>query len=137
MTVRARNRIAIVGILIGIAALAATLLPMIAFSRSPDADPVRDVRLVVRDMSFYLDGQSEPNPTLTVRAGEQVRLRVRNEQPGMRHDFAVQAWQVATRTLEDRGEEDTITFRVPVERGDHTYLCTPHATMMRGTIRVE
>ena len=134
MTVRARNRIIIGGIVIGIAALVATLLPMVA---SSGADHPREIRLVVRDMTFYVDGEPEPNPTLTVRAGEQVRLIVRNDEAGMRHDFAIRPWQVATRMLEDRGEEDSITFRVPAARGEQTYLCNPHPKMMRGTIRVQ
>jgi plastocyanin len=134
MTIRARNRILVAGAIIGMAALAVTLLPMIA---SSGRDEVREIRLVVRNMTFYVEGEMEPNPTLIVRAGEQVRLVLRNDEPGMRHDFAVQAWEVGTRILEDRGEADTVTFRVPAGRGEHVYLCTPHSQMMRGTIRVE
>jgi plastocyanin len=134
MTIRARNRILVAGAIIGVAALAVTLLPMIA---SSGRDDVREIRLVVRNMTFYVDGKLEPNPTLTMRAGEQVRLVLRNDEPGMRHDFAVQAWEVGTRILEDRGEADTVIFRVPAARGDHVYQCTPHSQMMRGTIRVE
>ena len=115
-------------------ALAATLLPMTA---SSGPDDVREIRLVVRDMTFYVEGQPEPNPTLTVRAGEQVRLVLTNDEAGMRHDFAVRAWDVSSRMLEDRGETDAVTFRVPSQRGVETYLCTPHGKMMRGAIRVE
>lgn len=132
MTLRQRNRILIAALVIGSAA--ATLLPMIASSGSDD---IREIRLVVRDMTYYLDGQAEPNPTLTVTAGEQVRLVLKNDDPGMRHDFVVTAWQVGTRMLEDGGEHDTVTFRVPAEPGDQSYHCTPHAKKMRGTIRVE
>ena len=120
--------------LIGMIALAATLLPMIASSRS---DGVHEVRLVVRDMTFYIEGENQPNPTLTVRAGEQVRLVIRNEDPGMRHDFVIDEWQVSTRMLADRGDDDVITFLVPSQPGDRTYHCTPHSKMMRGTIRVQ
>ena len=122
------------GSIIAVAALAATLLPMIASSRT---DPTRDIRIVVRDMAFYVDGGAEPNPSITLRAGERVRLHLRNEDAGMRHDFAVRSWAVSTKMLEDRGEEDTIVFRAPDERGEATYLCTPHAKMMSGTIRIE
>lgn len=134
MTIRARNRTLTAGVLIGALALAATLLPIVA---SPNPEAVRDIRIVVRDMSFYVDGRPEPNPVITVRAGEQIRLRVRNEDPGMRHDFTIDAWTVTTRMLEDRGEEDEIQFRVPAARGTETYRCTPHARMMSGSIRVE
>jgi plastocyanin len=95
------------------------------------------VKLVVRDMAFYVDGNAEPNPTLVLKAGEHVQLHLRNEEPGMRHDFSIRAWDVATRLLEDRGQEDTITFQVPETRGTTTYVCTPHPKMMTGTLRIE
>lgn len=117
-----------------LAVLAMTLLPTLA---SPPSDGLHEIRLVVRDMNFYVEGESQPNPTLSVRAGQQVRLVLKNEDPGMRHDFVVNAWQVGTRVLEDRGEQDTITFRAPSEPGEQVYHCTPHAKMMRGTIRVQ
>ena len=47
MTIRARNRILVAGLLIGIAAAAATLLPMLASSGSDD---VREIRLVVEHL---------------------------------------------------------------------------------------
>jgi plastocyanin len=134
MTVRARNRALTAASIIAVVALAATLLPMVASSR---ADSTRDLRIVVRDMAFYVDGGAEPNPSITLRAGVQVRLHLRNEDAGMRHDFVVKPWAVSTKMLEDRGEEDTIVFRAPTERGEATYLCTPHAKMMSGTIRIE
>jgi plastocyanin len=124
----------IAGVIIGIAALAASLLPMFASSGS---ERVREISLVVRDMTFYVEGEAEPNPTLRVGAGEQVRLVLKNDEAGMRHDFAVNAWQIGTRMLDERGEEDTVTFRAPSAPGDQTYHCTPHSKMMRGTIRVE
>ena len=120
--------------IIAIAAMVATLLPMGASSTTGEP---RVVNLVVRDMAFYVDGNPEPNPTIVVKSGEQIKLRLRNDEPGMRHDFTVKAWEVATRLLEDRGEEDTISFRVPETRGSTTYICTPHAKMMSGTLRVE
>jgi plastocyanin len=134
MTIRAKNRTTVAGIVIGIVALAATLLPIVA---SPRDEAVRDIHVVVRDMTFYIEGSSDPNPAITFRAGEQVRIRLRNEDPGMRHDFAIQSWALATKMLDDRGEEDEILFRVPTTPGIAAYRCTPHAKMMTGTIRVE
>jgi plastocyanin len=134
MTIRAKNRATVAGMVVSIVALAATLLPMIA---SSDQSAARDIRIVVRDMAFYVEGGSQPNPAITLRAGEQVRIRVRNQDAGMRHDFAIKAWTVATKVLEDRGQEDEIVFRVPDERGAQTYQCTPHAKMMSGEIRIE
>lgn len=134
MSARSGTRILVAAGAIGIAALIATLLPMRASSTS--AEP-RDVKLIVRDMAFYLEGNPEPNPEIVVRPGEQVRLRLRNEDAGMRHDFSIAAWTVATRMLEDRGQEDTVLFRVPHTTGRTTYVCTPHPKMMSGTLRVE
>lgn len=134
MTIKAKNRSMVAGSIIIAVAIAATLLPMIA---SSGADAPREIDIVVRDMAFYVDGGREPNPVIAMRAGEQVTIRLRNEDAGMRHDFAIAAWTVSTKMLEDRGEEDTITFRAPLERGAAAYLCTPHSRMMSGTIRVE
>jgi plastocyanin len=133
MTVRAKKRVTVAGVAIGIAALVATLLPIVA---SPN-EPARDIEVVVRDMTFYVDGSSEPNPAITLRAGEQVRITLRNEDPGMRHDFAIGAWTVGTKMLANRGDQDSLEFRVPSVRGTETYRCTPHSKMMSGTIRIE
>ena len=103
---------------------------------SSDADKVREVRLVTREMTFYLEGFDEPNPTLTFRAGEQVRIILKNEDSGMDHDFSVPAWQTKTRLLMGRGE-DALLLTVPVKKGTESYTCTPHAEIMRGTIRIE
>ena len=124
----------VAGSLILVAALGVTLLPMVASSR--DEAP-REIQVVVRNMAFHVDGIPGPNPAITLRPGEQVRLRLRNEDAGMRHDFSITAWDVSTKTLEDRGQEDTIVFRAPPERGTTTYLCSPHSAMMSGTIRIE
>lgn len=121
------------GIAITIAAVAVSLLPMLASSGTGN---VREVRLVVRDMTYYLDGSTEPNPTLQFRAGEQVRLVLKNDDPGMDHDFVIPAWDTRTKLLEGRGE-DMVLVKVPDTRGTETYQCTPHSGMMRGSIRVE
>ena len=133
MTVRAKNRAIVAGIAIGVVALVVSLLPMLA---SSDLDKVREVRLTVREMTYYLEGTTDPNPTLVFRSGEKVRLVLKNEDPGLNHDFTVPGWDVKTKLLEGRGE-DTVTIKVPKKRGEQAYLCTPHAKMMRGTVRVE
>ena len=133
MTVRSRNRAILAGVILTAAAVVVSLLPMIA---SSDPDKVRDVRLVTRDMTFYLEGSAEPNPTLQFRAGEKVRIILRNEDAGMDHDFSVPAWQTKTKLLMGRGE-DELVITVPATKGTQAYTCTPHAELMRGTIRIE
>jgi plastocyanin len=120
-------------VVVVIAAVGAVMLPRIVSSR----EAVRDVTLVVRNMTYYVDGASTPNPQLRFAAGEQVRLTLRNEDQGMTHDFSVKSWGVATKVLDGKGQ-DTVTFRVP--RGSHgstTYTCTPHTAMMNGTIVID
>jgi plastocyanin len=118
--------------------LAVALLPIVGASGDRTASPApREIRLVAKDMSFYLEGQSTPNPTLRVRAGEQIRLVLRNETPGMSHDLVITPWQVQTPMLAKNGEEAAVSFRVPDRTGTETYNCTPHAVMMRGSITIE
>jgi plastocyanin len=121
----------------GAALIVAALLPIVASSRGTGTASRREIRIVVRDMSFYIEGHDERNPTLRVRAGEQIRLVLRNEDPGMSHDFAVNTWRVMTPLLDAHDAEAVVVFRVPQRRGTYTYSCTPHARIMRGTIQVE
>ena len=110
--------------------LLAALLP--AWS-SP---PAREIVLVARGMTFYLDGDpSRPNPTLEVKAGERVRVVLRNRDRGMTHDFAVPALAAAMNTL-DWNESGEVTLDVPDTPGTYKYECRPHRLMMRGIIRV-
>ncbi len=106
---------------------------LVISARSPAP---REIRIVVRDMAFYVAGQAEPNPTLRLHAGQEIRLVLRNEDEGMTHDFAIPGIGAATRRLEG-GEEASIAFRVPDRPGTLPYTCRPHARMMRGTILVE
>ena len=119
--------------LIVIAALASTGVALLVGSR----DRPREIRLVVRDMSFYIDGQDVPNPVLRLHAGEEVRVVVSNADAGIAHDFGVDAWDVWTPLLAARGSEAAVSLRVPRTPGTHEYTCRPHSAMMRGTIQVE
>ena len=121
----------------GAALFVTVLLPIVAASRATGAPSPREIRMVVRDMTFYIEGRDEPNPTLRVRAGEQIRLVLRNDDRGMSHDFAVGSWQVTSPLLNSRGAEAVVVFRVPQRQGTYTYNCTPHAEIMRGNIQVE
>jgi plastocyanin len=97
---------------------------------------VTEVVLVARDMAFYRDGDFESaNPPLRFAAGARVRLVLRNEEPGMKHNFAVPALDVATRDLNGEGVA-RVEFAVPDRKGRLAYECTPHSLMMRGTIEI-
>jgi plastocyanin len=116
---------------VGIIALLAGVLVLSARSPAP-----RELRIVARDMTFYLEGQPAANPTLRLRAGESIRLVLRNEDEGMTHDFAIPGIGAATKRLE-AGEEASIAFRAPARPGTQPYTCRPHARIMRGTILIE
>ena len=120
-------------LLAAVFAVAAVAGAIVLSARGPSA---REIRLVVRDMTFYVEGQAEPNPTLRLHAGETVRLVLRNEDEGMTHDFAIPEWGAATKRLEG-GEEGAITFRAPGRPMSQAYKCRPHSKIMRGTILVE
>lgn len=125
------------GFIVAAVLLAAALLPIVGASGDRATSTPREIRLVAKDMTFYLEGQSTANPTLRVRAGEQIRLVLRNETPGMSHDLVIKPWQVQTPMLAKNGEEAAVSFRVPDRTGTETYNCTPHAEMMRGSITIE
>lgn len=106
----------------------------LALLSAPGPEP-REIRLVARDMTFYAEGSADPNPSLSVRPGQTVRIVFRNTDVGMRHDFTIPDWGVATHAIAGRGET-AVVFRAP-ERGRAHYTCTPHAAVMKGTIAVE
>jgi plastocyanin len=125
-------------LLVGAAVVALAFVPRVAgdaLKGANDGASVREIRIVARHMTFYVDGQSAPNPTIHARPGERLRLVLRNTDIGMSHDFVVRSWRVNTRLLKGKGE-DSIEFTVPLSRGVHVYSCNPHAEMMSGTIVV-
>ena len=110
--------------------LLAVLLPALS------STPTREVTLVAKGMTFYLESDpSTPNPTLEVKAGERLRVVLRNQDRGMTHDFAVPAVAAAMHAL-DWNQSGEVTLDVPDMPGTYEYMCRPHALMMRGTIRV-
>jgi plastocyanin len=98
--------------------------------------PSREITLVAKGMAFYLESDLKtPNPTLEIKAGERVRITLRNEERGITHDFAVPALGKAVDEL-TWNESDDVTFSAPKQPGTYQYECQPHRLMMRGTIRV-
>jgi plastocyanin len=116
------------GVALGLAVV--SLLSVVAGPRTAE----RQIVLVAKNMAFYVEGGTEPNPVLRLSAGEQVRLVLRNEEPGVLHDFAVADWKVGTRRI--REGSDSVVFRVPDAPGRTVYVCNPHARMMRGIIEI-
>ena len=99
--------------------------------------PAREITLVARGMAFFLESEPAiPNPTLRLKAGERVRITLRNEERGFTHDFAVPAVDAAT-DLISWNEDADVTFDVPDRPGTYDYVCEPHAMMMRGRIIVQ
>jgi plastocyanin len=86
-------------------------------------------------MAFYIEGDSTANPTIEARAGETLRIVLKNRDRGMTHDFAVPSVEAATQVLK-WDEHDEITFDVPSEPGTYEYVCRPHVLMMKGTLKV-
>ena len=110
--------------------LLAVLLP----ARS--STPTREVTLVARGVAFYFESDlSTPNPTLEVKAGERLRVVLRNQSRGMTHDFAIPAVGTFMSAI-DWNESGEVTLAVPDTPGTYEYMCRPHALMMRGIIRV-
>ena len=87
-------------------------------------------------MAFFVPGDSTPNPTITVRAGEAIALEVRNEDgPGVLHDLAIDPLHVATGLLQP-GQVAQVTFTAPDRPVSLDYYCRPHALTMRGILKV-
>ena len=107
---------------------------LMACSGSPAA--TRDVVLVARGMNFFLESRpDDPNPVIALRAGEHVRVVLRNEAPGLLHDFVIPDWGV-TLAATRAGEQREVAFSVPDAPGRVEYRCRPHSGMMSGFIDV-
>jgi plastocyanin len=103
---------------------------------APNAAP-REVVLIARDMAFVVPGgPGGPNPTLRLRAGERVRFVLENRDPGMRHDLVVRGLGLRLAVLAF-GESDRQVVTLPQTPGEHEYVCSFHARLMRGCIVVE
>jgi plastocyanin len=106
------------------------LLPLIAESREP-----RELLVVARQMAFYVDDGRTSNPTIRVSPGEHIRIIFVNDDAGFDHDFAVADWTAGTPVLHGKGRT-SIDLHAPAKPGRAAYVCSMHASMMRGIIEV-
>lgn len=107
------------------------LLPMAASTTAA----IREITLETRDMAFYLEGDDTPNPTIRLRAGEEVRFVLRNLDRGIEHNLVIEDLGLATTTVAAQ-TTTTLRLRAPDHAGTQVYTCTPHREMMRGVIEV-
>lgn len=119
-----------------VVAVAATVLVVGGLLTARSLTPSREIVLVARGMSFYAQGDpSTANPTITLKAGERVRIVLRNEDRGITHDFAVPVFNAAA-DLVDWNEQSEVVFAAPETPGRYEYVCRPHQVMMRGVVVV-
>ena len=97
---------------------------------------VREIKLVVRDMTYYAGHTSDRNPTLRLTRGERVRLVLANEDPGYTHNLIAPVLGLSTPLLQ-HGKSQSVEFTVPAVAGLYPYQCGPHSEMMRGSIAIE
>ena len=91
-------------------------------------DRYRTIVVTAKDMVY---DQTE----IRVAPGEWVRLILRNEDPGMKHDLVIEGLGVRT-TIIKTGERTEVIFQVPAQ-GSFTFLCSLHPVTMRGLLIVE
>ena len=92
--------------------------------------------MIARGMTFVLADEPDiPNPVIVFKAGEHVRLVLKNEAPGLLHNFQIPAWIVQVNRFAP-GRRADVTFTVPSEPGDIEYQCRPHAELMKGFVEV-
>jgi plastocyanin len=130
----------ILGRTVSVRAVAVLALCMVVGALIPamTRTPAREITLVARGMAFYLENDlATPNPTIRLRAGETVRVVLRNEEQGMKHDFSMPALGGARTDLLNWRERGEVTVTVPDSPGTYEYICGPHRLMMRGILRVD
>jgi len=93
---------------------------------------VHEITLVARGMAFTLEGAKTENPEIRVTVGQQVRIRFRNEDPGVDHVLSLPALNLRSAIVKP-GQEAVLDL-VPRTPGRTTYECTLHSRMMQGTL---
>jgi plastocyanin len=97
----------------------------------------REVTLVAHGMAFYLENGNQPNPTLTFRPGDRVRIVLRNDDRGFQHNFVMPSVRKAEFQPIGWNQTADVVLTVPETPGIYEYWCRPHMMMMRGQIIVQ
>jgi plastocyanin len=121
---------------IGAAALVALAVGGAVIAKVGAPDGVREIRLVIRDMTYYAGQTGDENPTLRLIRGEKVRLVLTNDDPGYSHNLIAPVLGVSM-PLVQQGRSQSVEITVPDVAGVYTYECGPHSEMMRGKIAIE
>ena len=101
-----------------------------------NSDQPREVLVVAQGMTFTLPSDPDiANPVIRVRPGERLRLTLRNDAPGLMHNFEIPEWNVKTDQIRG-GDSVSVTFTVPASDGRYQYRCAPHANLMNGFVEV-
>ena len=112
---------------------------VVAKKAGPGAD-VREIRIVVRDMSYIVAAHSGPNPVLWYSArdipAERVRFVLTNDDRGYAHNLVAPVLGLSTPLL-PQGRTHSVEVTVPAVTGVFPYACGPHSEMMRGNIAIE
>jgi plastocyanin len=120
-----------------LAIVAVVFMVAMGVARALLGENAREVTLVAKDMAFYLEGDStRANPVIEARAGERLRVILKNRDRGMTHDFVVPSLRAATDVIK-WNEDDEVMFEVPSQPGTYEYVCQPHLLMMKGTLVVK
>lgn len=96
--------------------------------------PVLEIRLVAKEMAFFVEGESQPNPDLYIPPGKKVLLTFINQDRGIDHDVVFPQWDVSTGKVAF-GASALLELK-PRTAGEFNYLCSLHAAMMRGKLIV-
>ena len=99
-------------------------------------EPPLELTVRAREMAFYVDGVTGPNPPLVLPADRRVRLTLVNQDRGVEHDLALPELDRKTRILPGDGSRQTIAFRTPAEPTTALYSCSLHRLMMRGRVEI-
>ena len=121
-------------VVIAVAFVAVGLTALMPVVANPRTAP-REIVLVARNMAFYLEGSTEPNPTIVVKPSEEVRIIVKNQDSGIMHALAIASLRASIARIEP-GSTQGIQFRAPRKPGRYEYVCPPHAQMMKGVLLI-